>query len=430
MKSLNFKHFLLPLVVLCATTFLITSCEEESVTDIGDDISERYVFDGLKPLNDDALPEQKIQDATYFERNEGAFKDVLVKQPKFMTFNIPISSKIIELELDKWDIYTKDFAMEEESGQILPFETTGIFYNGKVKGEPNSRAAVSIFEDQLSVTVVSSEETYVVKQENELMAFYKASIASKDPHLTCTHNDSYSRGVKLEIEPEKIITERAICNTIRVRYVIDYSFRRYWGSHSAARDYLEARFNDVKSMYAAVGIPVDISRISWLSYRGRLQINSNTNNAIGDMFTEFQRRFGGSSSGAWDLNAAVVAVDANGRWLDPIIGGGYGVFAECNGTAPICKKGANLHPSITDGCRPIQLIGLHDSSPGNPHDVYFTHGLAHEIGHNFGIDQEYNGVSQDVMDHLAPSNLGIYPLYISSTVGDRMVNESNCYCTL
>jgi len=147
MKNLKVKSILLAFTTLFAIAFLISSCEQESVinndiTEIntGDNMQNRYVFEGLKPFEGvAALTERERQDATYFERNEEALKTVL----------------------------------EDENGQILPHETSGIFYNGTVKGESNTAVAVSIFENQLNVTIMSPEETRVVKQEDDLMAYYK-----------------------------------------------------------------------------------------------------------------------------------------------------------------------------------------------------------------------------------------------------------------
>jgi len=414
MKNLKVKSILLAFTTLFAIAFLISSCEQESVinndiTEIntGDNMQNRYVFEGLKPFEGvAALTERERQDATYFERNEEALKTVLNRQPAFMTLNIPLSSKVVELELDKWDILSDDFVIEDENGQILPHETSGIFYNGTVKGESNTAVAVSIFENQLNVTIMSPEETRVVKQEDDLMAYYKVVDKANFnmPQLNCNHTDTDLSEIKVEVKPENTIIQRAGCtyDPIRVRYLIDYSFKKFFNnSNWQARNYLYARFNEVKSMYAYWNIPVEIGKVDYLPYHKRLKNNPNTNtNATGEMYADFRSRYGWDSSDDWDVNAALVAVDAIGGTSGSIVGGGHAVVSEsssCGNSAPICKTGIDL--DAPNWCRPNHLIGLHETSPNNPDDDYFTYTLAHELGHNFGISQEYNGVTNDVMDH-------------------------------
>ena len=74
------------------------------------------------------------------------------------------------------------------------------------------------------------------------------------------------------------------------------------------------------------------------------------------------------------------------------------------------------------GCRPLQITGLHDNE-SVPDDAYFTYVLGHELGHNFGISQEYNMISGDIMDHNAGNQLFIaHPVYV-----DMYTSWAECY---
>jgi len=448
MKTLKLKRVLLSFMTIWAIALIVTSCQQESVINT-DDIREinkeqnDYVFEALKPL-DNIQARKGKKEATYFERNEEAFKDVMLKQPQSLKINIPLSSESLELKLEKWNIFADDFAPEDRDSNILPVEKTGIFYNGTIKGDPNSNVAVSIFENELSVTIMRPEQTHILEREEELMRFYKVTSNQSDLDETHHHHDHNHHGhhhhtetdapkVEIELEhQEDLLNNRAGCtyNPVRVRYTMDYSFVRYFNnSYSQARQYLLTRFNEVKSIYNQRGIPLVLySHVRYLPYNNRLR--SSGSNVLGSMYSNFASRFGQESSNYWDINAVVVAVNTAGGTSGTLMGGGYGNTNQCSGTAPICKTGAGL--TASNGCRPIIIAGLSELS-NNPDNAYFTYSLAHEIGHNFGINQEFNNVSGGLMDHYYynhPSYNGTYPLYITYNAYVSMYyNWVECYYT-
>jgi len=183
MNILKFKNSVFVLTVFLGIAFLISSCEKETIVNdentseinLDEQTQNRYVFKGLKPVDASttALPETNREDVTYFEMDKEAITEALDIQPKLMTFKIPTASKVFELELDKWDILTDDFQLIDGDDQIIPYEMNGIFYHGIVKDESNTVVAVSIFENQLNVMIMSENGTQVVKEEEDLIAFYQ-----------------------------------------------------------------------------------------------------------------------------------------------------------------------------------------------------------------------------------------------------------------
>ena len=422
MNILKFKNIVFIVAIFSAFTFLMSSCEKETIANnddstqinLDENTQNRYLFEGLIPVDASTttLPVTDREEVTYFELNKEAIADILNIQPKLMAFQIPTPSQVFELELDKWDITTKDFQVEDENGEIIPFEMNGIFYNGTVKGDSKTSVAVSIFENELSVMILNEKGTRVVKDEEGLMAFYELSAQDYlgTPALGCNHQGVSSSEVKNNpSDPGNIANLRACTfDPIRVRYTFDWSFHQYFnGSFSAAWNYTATRFNEVKTIYNAWNIPVQITSLALLNYGNRLQAPSNTNNPVGDMFSNFATRFGTNSANHWDVNAALVAVDATGGISGPIVGTGFGYVDDgpaCQNSAPICKRGVGTNVQI--GCRPINIVGLHETS-GTANNNYFTYVMGHEIGHNFGISHDYDNSSGDIMDHAAGNQLHI-----------------------
>jgi len=427
MKTLKLQNVLMICLTILVSTIIVTSCEQAPTIhpdNTAQDTQSRYIFEGLKPLNDDALIKERKQDVTYFERDEKAFKEVMTKQPKFMTFNIPLSSQVIELELEKWSIFSDDFTWEDENGQELSFDNSAIFYNGKVKGDPNSIVAVSVFEDDLSVSIMNSDNIQVVEQEDNLMSFHEVDEDILNlKHMFChTHTDLPQTEAKLV--NQNTINHRADnCNydPIRIRYVVDHSFKSYFWLEPFALNYLSARFNEVKAIYAARNIPIVLQSTYVLPAHRALAVNYSAQNILSRPFDNFKTRFGVGSNN-WDVQGAVVALYRNGS----LTGTGLGISAHYNNEPPICQRGAGIN--TPKGYLPLHIAALTESSPGNPNNTYFTYVLAHELGHNFGISHEYDNVTGDIMDHWAPSITGSYPLHIAHTTYVNMYNSwTDCY---
>ncbi len=419
MKILKLKNILWAISVLFVFAMSITACQKESATDIFDttamnedqNTANLYVFEGLK-LAEDVAPfeERTIEDATYFKLDKKALQKVLAQRPQSMVFNIPMSPEVMKLELEKWDIVSDEFTIEDEHGQILPFEINASFYHGKLKGDPNTNVVVSFSEDELEVTIMGKEGDRVLKKSGDLMVYYNYA---KQPllhtqKLGCSHQNAGSGAFSPE-DNENVtldVMNRSNCDfsPIRVRYTVDYSFKHYFNnSNTAVINYLLFSFNIVKGIYSNPwNIPIQFGGIRFLSSQNLLQGNS-----VGQKYNDFSLTYGDEASTNWDVNAAVVAVDGNGGLSSPKVGWAVGVYlmdwGNCTESAPICKRGPEGQ-QYHRACRPVQLIGLNEIQSGGSYirdDHYFRYTMGHELGHHFGIFDEFDNNTNDIMDHYA-----------------------------
>src|SRR6185503_3108476 len=69
----------------------------------------------------------------------------------------------VELELVRVDVTTADFKVvtSESGGQAVPYEP-GVHYRGKIKGDADSHAAVSVFRDEVMGSYFTPGEGTVV----------------------------------------------------------------------------------------------------------------------------------------------------------------------------------------------------------------------------------------------------------------------------
>ena len=200
------------------------------------------------------------------------------------------------------------------------------FYNGTVKTKSNAIVAVSIFDNQLNLMIIDEDgETRVIKEVEDLMAFYKLSAQDLTPprKLDCHHAST-----NLSIDPNDHLDQGNIASLrgcklepIRMQYTLDYSFIQYFGSKSASTQYLYARFNEMKAIYAFRDIPVNISSHRWLYTFSSSLWTFNFNNILGGLFNNYVGRFS-TPSNKWDVTAAVTAVNNQGGLSSPLNYGG------------------------------------------------------------------------------------------------------------
>jgi len=401
LKTMNkLKSILFSLLTIATFTVFLTSCEKDLMqqqTKTTLNTQQGYVFDGLK-LNQNSV--KSIDNGSLvFDKYEEAFGYVLNKKPENLYINIPLSSnEVLELKLEKWNIFSDNFTLEDEEGNASKSEVNGIFYHGILNGEENSIVSASIFENDLSIMVISSKDTYHLnKGKDGLLTLDKVSSGafefnSKLCELSCGDNIHSAFQLNETGLPDFAISKTAksggcTYDPIRVCYVIDQSFINYFGSYSNAKNYFASKFNSAKAMYSYWGIPIQFGGY----FRRTLNINTNHNgNILDPPFIDLLSKFGKGSNG-WDVLGSVVAIRKNGV----LTGNGLGnVGLDCGSAAPICKKGYNN--GAQPGCMPFSIVALRETSSGATNDHYMIYTLAHELGHNFRI---LDSNANDVMDH-------------------------------
>ncbi|OPG99275.1 hypothetical protein B2I21_06085, partial [Chryseobacterium mucoviscidosis] len=83
-------------------------------------------------------------------------KKLVHEKPEYLEISFPFNEKLITLELYKNQIFTNDFKVTTNKGEIVDY-TPGAYYQGIVKGDNQSVVAFSFFEDDV-VGVASTPE--------------------------------------------------------------------------------------------------------------------------------------------------------------------------------------------------------------------------------------------------------------------------------
>ena len=254
--------------------------------------------------------------------NLAAVKRFLRAAPSSFTLPVEVSSGRVELELLRVDITTPDFKVvtSESNGQAVPYQP-GVHYRGKIKGDPDSYAAVSVFPDEVMGSYFTpSEGTVVIGRllgDNPRGAHivYPSRVIDAQNQWSCGTSDaaeaSAPGGLDLDLRPaapsraldfqaapaagpdEKALDDKAIVKCVKVYVETDFDMFQNKGSVAAVTSYVTGFFNQSAVLYSNESIPIALSQVFvWSSsdpYTGTTsssmlsQFQANRNSFNGDV---------------------------------------------------------------------------------------------------------------------------------------------------
>ena len=185
---------------------------------------------------------------------------------KSLSLVIPSETKsTIELELVKVDIFQDGFRVITSSTNAPAKVHRGAHYRGIIKGNSNSIAAVSFFEDEV-VALISSDQTgnlVIGKLQGEnpemkhILYNDKEVLTSQD--WSCDTPDDGPDYTAEQLQDP--IEFRSMNNCVGVYFEVDHDIYQGKGGTNGATNYVTAVFNEVATLYANENVNVEISEI-------------------------------------------------------------------------------------------------------------------------------------------------------------------------
>lgn len=298
--------------------------------------------------------------------NQQAMADLVRQGSPSIALRIPTRSRgTVELELYKEDVLAAGFRVLTSDGQRLSAPQSA-HYRGIVKGDPQSRAAISIFENEV-VGFFSSGDDYhvvgrlagnnpagmhIVYEHHDLKWEPPTAPCAMDDANTATHGTSF-RSMLDSVLPQSV-TPRCVQLYVETEYDIYQSL----GSVSAVTNYVSAVYNQVNVLYANNQTPMSaLSQVYvWTSPD---PYNTMSENRLYD-FTGYRRSFTGTFGTLWTFeNIRSMAYDIN----------------------TYCQPSAAYRSAF---------CGLWGGSYSNvPTYSWTVYIIAHELGHLFGSEHTH-----------------------------------------
>lgn len=265
------KKFYLTIQVLIIATTLFAQDLKPIAKKIADATSQKTKFGNtllFAPIADakqlNTIMEPVVSQATFLQFNDKEAKQLVNLRSSFLNFVIPTDSGVpLELQLFLATIFTPDFTIvtSENNGQPVSY-SGGVHYQGIIKGDNNSIAAISIFNDEVMGMISSPTIGNLVlgKLENDAQSvhiFYNDANLLISPEINCfTAEDNRAYEPKELQEQHKSLT-----NCIRLFWEVNYDIYQNKGSVTNAANYVTGLFNQSAIIYTNGGIPVELSEV-------------------------------------------------------------------------------------------------------------------------------------------------------------------------
>ncbi|WP_282079656.1 M12 family metallo-peptidase [Aquimarina algiphila] len=310
----------------------------------------------LKNEKSNASIPKEFKDFSILSLNSSAMKSFESSPPEAMNLSLPGKKSSMLLELVKVEIATDDFSIVEmPSGKVIQPNMNIAHYRGIVKNSPNSIAAITIQDDQVSgIISLDGESGNLVlgKLDNSNHhILYEDKDISHLNDFVCQTVDTHTE----EIQKNDFSKQTPAANQVKcpeIFFDIGNDVVRDKGGSQAASNFVQAMFNQVAILYANDDIKIKLSGIKvWTS--------STPFNDL-DGFRNYRNRYGFNG----DLAHFVTYNYSGGvAWVDALCGS--------------YKYG---------------LSGINRSYQDVPRYSWNISTIAHELGHNFGSNHTHSCV--------------------------------------
>ncbi|WP_345208237.1 T9SS type A sorting domain-containing protein [Chryseobacterium ginsengisoli] len=195
-------------------------------------------------------------------------KKLVYEKPEYLEVSFPFDGKIITMELYKNQIFTNDFKVTTNKGEIVNY-TPGAYYQGIVKGDNQSIVAFSFFDNDV-VGVASTMElgnvvVGKVKNSTDFVSYSDSKLTGLNPFICNVDELAENQKQKVAFDPSakkntgKVLTQ----NCVRIYYEICYTPYVNNGSNTTTTsNWLTAIHNNISTLYNNDDIRVALNEIN------------------------------------------------------------------------------------------------------------------------------------------------------------------------
>ncbi|HEV8238949.1 MAG TPA: M12 family metallo-peptidase, partial [Thermoanaerobaculia bacterium] len=267
------------------------------------------------------VPDEVAREGALNRPDFRAIANFLKRAPETFTLPVDGPSGVTELELVRVDIATPDFKVvtSASNGQAVPYEP-GVHYRGKVKGDPDSYAAVSVFKDEVMGSYFSAADDTVVigrlrgDNPNGEHIVYATRAIDEHNQFTCGNNgEPEKEPVDRPLDASspfdfsdfstlptpnpaaaaeaKSLAAKAGNKCVRIYVETGYDMFQSLGGVSAVANYVTGFFNQSAVLYSHESIPIGLSEI-FVWYGPDPYAGDDTTTILGN-FVNYRRSYNG-----------------------------------------------------------------------------------------------------------------------------------------
>lgn len=267
MKNLT-QFFKICIVAVCVFSVTMSHAQNRNrLSVLVQNEALKTVFTPVNLFQVSTVPnaEKFTTDGTGLTLNYTKLKDLFMAKPKAISIQIPTANgRSFTLDVVQQNIMTNDFKVSTQNQGNVNY-TAGVYYRGIVKGDFNSIAAVSIFENELMILFSNAEGNYnlgkINNHSNQYFLYNDHNVISK-PEINCSTSD----GDKVtDLGTQKnggANTNSVVCKTVKCYYEADFAMYNAFSSNTTTTaNYVTSIFNVKSTLYANDGMNIEISEI-------------------------------------------------------------------------------------------------------------------------------------------------------------------------
>lgn len=206
-----------------------------------------------------------VTKAEFFELDRIALKNINQSRPENAILKFPQSGgKELELELARVYFLPSDFKIKTSSGKSIDYKG-GLYYQGIIKGNENTMAAVSVFENEVIGIISTKEGNYNLgsitddrgNNTNQYILYNEIDLKKENSFLCGVDSRSIELNRGNMMPKVNVSDNTSTTQPVRMYYVCDYQMYLDKGSNSTnVINYVTAVFNQVKLLYQNETIPM------------------------------------------------------------------------------------------------------------------------------------------------------------------------------
>jgi hypothetical protein len=218
------------------------------------------IYEGRISLGEEAPLEYDL-----YELDRQALQQAISEKPSTMNFALPTANRgLVEVELVRVDLFSDEFAVIESHTNAPAKVERGVHYRGLIKGQPNSIAALSIFDNDVMGMFSSNQGNFVMgklqgNRHQDKFIFYRDQDILSNLPLDCSMPDDGKPYSSADLAPNP--GNRALSDCVQLYFETDYDIYQDKGSTQNVTNFVTGLYNQVATLYANESINTEISDI-------------------------------------------------------------------------------------------------------------------------------------------------------------------------
>lgn len=202
-------------------------------------------------------------DITVIRVKSKELKKLLYDKPETLEISFPFDGKLVTVELYKSEIFTRDFKVTTDKGEIVNY-TPGVYYQGILKGDDRSVAAFSFFGNDIvgvaSIPEVGNIVVGKVKNSEDFVTYSDSKLTGLNPFI-CGADELQENQKKKESSGSDKKT--ATQNCVRIYYEVGYTpYVNNGSSTTTTTDWLTAVHNNIATLYSNDEVRIALNEIN------------------------------------------------------------------------------------------------------------------------------------------------------------------------